>query len=824
MVEALERAKNSIRQELDAVLKIAAQQHRDEGKIFDDTCQTICNVVEAAFIHGLKDAFFLKGSRYSKYPEPNFWPFVSKFTHRSTMNQIQGLKLINSEIGRSRAWIRLVLNEQQLENYISLMGKDFKQLSMFYVKNAFLRDSERIEAFLGYLKALSKIPMKTPTNSSLLNSWTPSPLILAGLVSGKPQRVTLLSGITRRNASSSSLLNHHDDDAPEEAMNALDLLDENTFDDDGASSTYSHQSMMDMGQMGQPISFSANLKPTYAPFLSSTPENGPHFRRIGSGFQLEPPIEDTPMEEVIVNRRKTTRIRRISRADSDEKRGNDFPGSSSLPSGVGMMSLQGMMNSKKSAPEFSKLIPEVEPTVETVEEIEAETVEEEPTPSVSAPSEPEAMPVPQHLPSRPQMIIGSLGHASSLPRQFGGMSLHDEILEASLHGRDSASSVCPESSPSSSGPSSLGNSLARAWPSSPSRKESNSSGYSNRSFDNGNGHTLHSALHSVLQSEANLESMDSATPNESCNLIAEDLATLVDDGTSTLAPTSELARTPIVTTPEDDFEPIIVDDEILKETDEYGISRSVLDTLTQIPVEQGLQAQDYRCVSCRKSIGEPFGKYFTCGLDARYYCLDCSKKGDESIIPARVVMNWDIKPRPISKASKAFLRATTDRPLIKIDELNPKLYDVSKEMNKILKLRERLALTCVYLLTCRQSVCEDFKRRCWPQEYLYADVHMYSVTDLQDVINGRFETKILLLLKHCIFHLQNCQLCLQKGFICELCNARKVIYPFEVDTVNRCKACGAVYHINCFKDVDCPKCVRKAKYVADRRGDLLPLE
>ena len=37
---------------------------------FSDTTQAICNVIEAIFIHGLKDAFFLKSSRYSKYPEP----------------------------------------------------------------------------------------------------------------------------------------------------------------------------------------------------------------------------------------------------------------------------------------------------------------------------------------------------------------------------------------------------------------------------------------------------------------------------------------------------------------------------------------------------------------------------------------------------------------------------------------------------------------------------------------------------------------------------------------------------------------------------------
>jgi hypothetical protein len=37
---------------------------------FSDAVQALCNVLEAVFIHGLKDPYFLKGSRYAKYPEP----------------------------------------------------------------------------------------------------------------------------------------------------------------------------------------------------------------------------------------------------------------------------------------------------------------------------------------------------------------------------------------------------------------------------------------------------------------------------------------------------------------------------------------------------------------------------------------------------------------------------------------------------------------------------------------------------------------------------------------------------------------------------------
>ena len=95
---------------------------------FSDVEQLICNVIEAIFIHGLLDAFFLKGSRFTKYPEPNIWPLISKFIHVSNKKQIAAMKQIKTEIGKSRAWIRLVLNEGSLENYVQMISKDEGQL------------------------------------------------------------------------------------------------------------------------------------------------------------------------------------------------------------------------------------------------------------------------------------------------------------------------------------------------------------------------------------------------------------------------------------------------------------------------------------------------------------------------------------------------------------------------------------------------------------------------------------------------------------------------------------------------------------------------
>lgn len=140
----------------------------------------------------------------------------------------------------------------------------------------------------------------------------------------------------------------------------------------------------------------------------------------------------------------------------------------------------------------------------------------------------------------------------------------------------------------------------------------------------------------------------------------------------------------------------MIEQENLEGTDEYGIPRNLLTLLTKIPVEKGLDSQEFRCPSCRKSIGGSFSGFRCiflksmiidlrlCNLDCRYYCEECWKRGDESIIPARLILNWDTKPRPISKASKAFLKSIADRPLVRIDRLNPRLYEQSNQMDKIL--------------------------------------------------------------------------------------------------------------------------------------------
>ena len=50
------------------------------------------------------------------------------------------LKLINTDAGRGRAWIRASLNEHSLERYVHLFLEDLEILNQHYESWAFIRD------------------------------------------------------------------------------------------------------------------------------------------------------------------------------------------------------------------------------------------------------------------------------------------------------------------------------------------------------------------------------------------------------------------------------------------------------------------------------------------------------------------------------------------------------------------------------------------------------------------------------------------------------------------------------------------------------------
>uniref|UniRef100_A0A8C9WQB9 Rubicon Homology domain-containing protein n=1 Tax=Sander lucioperca TaxID=283035 RepID=A0A8C9WQB9_SANLU len=92
--------------------------------------------------------------------------------------------------------------------------------------------------------------------------------------------------------------------------------------------------------------------------------------------------------------------------------------------------------------------------------------------------------------------------------------------------------------------------------------------------------------------------------------------------------------------------------------------------------------------------------------------------------------------------------------------------------------------------------------------HLTEQPHHFSVEDLLRVKKGQLMAQARALLHSAIDHVENCELCLARGFICEFCRERDIIFPFQSVTCKRCPVCRACFHKCCFVEKKCPKCAR----------------
>uniref|UniRef100_K7E2A7 Pleckstrin homology domain-containing family M member 3 n=1 Tax=Monodelphis domestica TaxID=13616 RepID=K7E2A7_MONDO len=247
----------------------------------------------------------------------------------------------------------------------------------------------------------------------------------------------------------------------------------------------------------------------------------------------------------------------------------------------------------------------------------------------------------------------------------------------------------------------------------------------------------------------------------------------------------------------------------LRKNKRQSVTTSFLSILTTLSLERGLTAQSFKCAGCQRSIGLSNGKAKVCSYSGWYYCSSCHVD-DHFLIPARIVHNWDIAKYKVSKQAKEFLEYVYEEPLIDIQQENPMLYRHVEPLATVVRLRQQLKSLRAYLFSCRAAVAEDLRRRIFPREYLLQQIHLYSLADLQQVIEGKLAPFLGKVIKFATSHVYSCSLCSQKGFICEICNNGEILYPFEDISTSRCESCGAVFHAECkVKSVPCPRCVRR---------------
>ncbi|ENN74188.1 hypothetical protein YQE_09161, partial [Dendroctonus ponderosae] len=236
---------------------------------------------------------------------------------------------------------------------------------------------------------------------------------------------------------------------------------------------------------------------------------------------------------------------------------------------------------------------------------------------------------------------------------------------------------------------------------------------------------------------------------------------------------------------------------------------SLASQVFKIAGEKGLDVQNFECAGCKSCLDEQ--NYKVCHYTGEYFCNACMSV-EEVTIPARMIHNWDFKVYPVSQKSFNYLNEVKDYPMINFKSLNPYIYGAVEEMAELQVLRNQLNFLRAYLYTCREPIIEQLQKQMWPREYMYEHIHQYSITDLHDIQSGTLASQLQKVVKFGRDHVFSCWLCSQKGFVCEVCNNPKSLFPFDVENVFRCDLCNAVYHKNCLNSSKpCRKCERRKK-------------
>lgn len=110
------------------------------------------------------------------------------------------------------------------------------------------------------------------------------------------------------------------------------------------------------------------------------------------------------------------------------------------------------------------------------------------------------------------------------------------------------------------------------------------------------------------------------------------------------------------------------------------------------------------------------------------------------------------------------------------------------------------------------NVYFDSTKRVFDQvaAHICDDPVAWSMSDFQAVRAGTFVRDIQAVLAMCERHVNGCQLCTARGFVCELCPRKLVIFPWQAN-VHRCRTCGVCVHSGCARE-PCGRCERLLCY------------
>ncbi|KRX66365.1 Coatomer subunit beta, partial [Trichinella sp. T9] len=257
------------------------------------------------------------------------------------------------------------------------------------------------------------------------------------------------------------------------------------------------------------------------------------------------------------------------------------------------------------------------------------------------------------------------------------------------------------------------------------------------------------------------------------------------------------------------------------EREEYGKkdwtptkSHVILQIYTQPKKNLLINQQRSRCAGCGRKIDKEYhSRLQFCSYFGKLFC-HCCHQSERCIIPARVLLKWDFRLQPVCDLASQILKHIQEIPMFNVATLNPRLYARVESLALVRVKRRQLKFMADYVRTCKSaSNLEAFDSKLLDlfnklPSYLSEEIELYSLKDFCEIRSGVFLKRFIHLIHISGLHIINCLICRSKGFICEVCQDKQVIFPFQISSVYRCEDCGSCFHFKCVKPHCCPRCVR----------------
>ncbi|XP_029155293.1 differentially expressed in FDCP 8 homolog isoform X2 [Nylanderia fulva] len=230
--------------------------------------------------------------------------------------------------------------------------------------------------------------------------------------------------------------------------------------------------------------------------------------------------------------------------------------------------------------------------------------------------------------------------------------------------------------------------------------------------------------------------------------------------------------------------------------------------------EQGLSKQSYRCAECKVRITfkSAWVEPRLCDYSGLYYCQRCHWN-TAMVIPARVIRNWDMEPRLVSRAAAQLLMLLEDRSVLPLEELNPKLFTLVPDLSLVKRMREEMQMMKKYLVLCLEACTQGLPWKIGLRTHMIENSGNYSIKDLIDLQSGILLDELRAAYDTMHAHItQQCELCKARGHLCEICGNDEIIYPWDASSII-CPQCSAVHHRVCWakRNHCCPRCARLQK-------------